>query len=58
MSKKKKNGDTFLMVRYQLIEKLGPVQAILLEHLIDLQKNIFEGEFYQQQHRISKRIGI
>jgi predicted transcriptional regulator len=50
--------NSFLKLRKSLLSKLGPIQSIILEHFIDLQQNLFEGEFYQQQSRIAEFMGI
>jgi DNA-binding Lrp family transcriptional regulator len=42
----------------ELVKKIGLAETLILQHLIDLQENIFEGEFYQQQERISQELSL
>ena len=58
MATKTNKAHAFLKLRKSLLSKLGPIQSIILEHFIDLQQNLFDGEFYQQQNRIAEFMGI
>jgi predicted transcriptional regulator len=58
MATKSNKTHSFLKLRKSLLSKLGPIQSIILEHFIDLQQNLFEGQFYQQQTRIAEFMGI
>ena len=42
----------------ELVKKIGITETLVLQHLIDLQENIFEGEFYQQIGRIADELTI
>jgi len=42
----------------ELVRKIGLTETLVLQHLIDLQENIFEGEFYQQIDRIAEELTI
>lgn len=42
----------------ELVRKIGITETLVLQHLIDLQENIFEDEFYQQIDRISEELTI
>lgn len=42
----------------ELVKKIGIAETLVLQHLIDLQANIFEGEFYQQIDRISEELTL
>lgn len=42
----------------ELVKKIGLVETLVLQHLIDLNENIFDGEFYQQMDRIAEELTI
>ena len=42
----------------ELVKKIGIAETLVLQHLIDLQENVFEGEFYQQIGRIADELTI
>lgn len=42
----------------ELVKKIGIAETLVLQHLIDLQANIFEGEFYQQIDRIADELTL
>lgn len=42
----------------ELVKKIGIAETLVLQHLIDLQENIFEDEFYQQIGRISDELTL
>lgn len=42
----------------ELVKKIGIAETLVLQHLIDLQENVFEGEFYQQIDRIAEELTI
>lgn len=42
----------------ELVRKIGLSETLVLQHLIDLNENIFEGEFFQQIDRISEELSM
>lgn len=42
----------------ELVRKIGIAETLVLQHLIDLQENIFENEFYQQIGRIAEELTL
>lgn len=42
----------------ELVKKIGIAETLVLQHLIDLQENIFEGEFYQQIDRMAEELTL
>lgn len=42
----------------ELVRKIGLAETLVLQHLIDLNENLFENEFYQQIDRISDELSL
>lgn len=42
----------------ELVKKIGIAETLVLQHLIDLQENVFESEFYQQIGRIAEELTL
>ena len=42
----------------ELVKKIGIAETLVLQHLIDLQENIFEDEFYQQIGRLADELTL
>ena len=41
-----------------LVRKLGLTETLILQHFIDLETNVFDGEFFQQRERIQQELGL
>jgi DNA-binding transcriptional regulator GbsR (MarR family) len=51
--------SSFWMVNKTLTKKIGIQQTVILQHLIDLQNNVFGGkEFFQQQERLMEEFNL
>ena len=56
---KELSSSSYWPVNKTLCRGIGLQNTLLLQHFIDLQYNVFNGnEFYQQQERIQKTFGI
>ena len=54
---KQLTSSSYWVINKTLYKKLGIHSTLLLQHFIDLQYKIFDGnEFYQQQHRIQEEL--
>ena len=52
-------NQTFTKLYHKLGRKIGPLEALTLQFLADLQQNVFPGKpFFQQQDRIAETLGI
>lgn len=60
MAKLKKflGNKSYWTLNKELVKKIGLAETLVLQHFIDLEENIFEGEFYQQMGRISEELTL
>lgn len=48
---------SYTIINKHLMRKIGLDCTYMLQYLLDLQTNVFEGEFYQQQERLAEEFG-
>ena len=60
MAKLKKflGNKSYWTLNKELVRKIGLSETLVLQHFIDLEENIFEGEFYQQMDRIAEELTL
>jgi hypothetical protein len=51
-------NHSYWTLNKELVKKIGLAETLILQHLIDLQENVFEGAFYQQQDRIGEELSL
>ena len=49
--------SAFWIINKKMYRKIGLEPTLLLQHFYDLESNVFNGEFFQQQDRIREEFG-